>query len=122
MTISGQKQLSRWPIGERAATVERMVPTRSSTKRRQSLRNSLRGKLLLIFSIFEVMQQDESLPGNVLQQLPQSTSDLEACTLPTFQSRANHYFASLSVTSNTQSARVHRMPSTPSQRAQNPIR
>ena len=50
MTIPGQKQLSPCPTGERAATVERMVLTRSSKKRRQSLRNSLRRKLLLIFS------------------------------------------------------------------------
>ena len=50
ITISGRKQLSPWPHGERAATVERMVITRSSRKRRQSLRNSLRRKLLLTFS------------------------------------------------------------------------
>ena len=50
MTISGQKQLSPCPIGERAATVGRMVLTRSSRKRRQSQRNFWRRKLLLIFS------------------------------------------------------------------------
>ena len=50
LTISGQKQLSPCPIGERAATVEKMVLTKSSRKRRQSLHNSLRKKLLLIFS------------------------------------------------------------------------
>ena len=50
MTISGQKQLSPCPTGERAATVHRMVLTRSSRKRRQSLRNSIRRKLLFIFS------------------------------------------------------------------------
>ena len=50
MTISGQKQLSPCQIRERAATVERMVLTKSSRKGRQSLRNYSRRKLLLIFS------------------------------------------------------------------------
>ena len=68
------------------------------------------------------MQEAGSLPGNAPQQLPQSMNDLEACTLPTFQSRANHYSSSPPVASNTQSARVHRMPHTRSQRAQSPIR
>ena len=44
------KQLSPCPTGECAATVERMVLTRSSRKRRQYLRNSFRKKLLFIFS------------------------------------------------------------------------
>ena len=48
--ISGQKQLSSCPTGERAATVEKMLLTRSSKKRRQSLRNSFQSKLLFIFS------------------------------------------------------------------------
>ena len=50
MTISGQKQLSPCPTGERAAAVERMVLTSSSRKRRLSVRNSFRRKLLFIFS------------------------------------------------------------------------
>ena len=50
MKISGQKQLSPCPTGERAATVESMVLTRSSRKRRQSLRNFFCKKLLYIFS------------------------------------------------------------------------
>ena len=49
LTISGQKLLSPYPIGEGAATVERMVLMRSSRRRRQSLRNSFRRKLLFIF-------------------------------------------------------------------------
>ena len=119
VTISGQKQLRPWPIGERAATVERMVLTRSSRKRQQSLRNSLRRKLLLIF---QVMITDGSLPGNAPQELTQNTNDLEACTLPTFQSRANHYSASPSARDITQSARVHRMPGSRSQSAQSSVR
>ena len=39
MMISGQQQLNPCPTGEPAATVERMLLTRSSRKRRQSLRN-----------------------------------------------------------------------------------
>ena len=50
MMISGQKQLSPRTTGERAATVEGMVLTRSSRKRRQFLRNFFRRKLLFIFS------------------------------------------------------------------------
>ena len=50
MTISGQKQLSPCPTGERAATVEKMVLTRSSRKRRQLLRKFFRRKLLFIVS------------------------------------------------------------------------
>ena len=48
--ISGQKQLSPSPTREGGATVGRMVLTRSSRKRRQSLRNSFRRKLLFVFS------------------------------------------------------------------------
>ena len=68
------------------------------------------------------MQEDGCPPENVPQQLPQSMNDLEACTLPTFQSRANHYSAPLSAKDNTQSVRVHRMPSSRNQRVQNSIR
>ena len=50
MMILKQKQLSLWPTGECATTVERMVLTRSSRKRRQSLRNSFCRKLLFISS------------------------------------------------------------------------
>ena len=119
MTISGQKQLSPWPIGERAATVERMVlqdPRGSDDSPYETLCGGS------CCSSFQVMQENGSLPGNAPQQLPQSTNDLEACTLPTFQPRANHYSASPSVTSNTQSARFHRMPNTRSQRTQSPNR
>ena len=65
---------------------------------------------------------DGSLPGSAPQELPQNTNDLEACTLPTFQSQANHYSASPSARDNTQSARVHRMPSSHIQPATNSVR
>ena len=68
------------------------------------------------------MITDGSFPGNAPQELPQNTNDLEACALPTFQSRANHYSASPSSRDNTQSARVHRMPSSHSQPAQSSVR
>ena len=50
MMILIQKQLMLCPIGERAATVEVMVLTKSSRKRRQSLRKSFRRKRLFISS------------------------------------------------------------------------
>ena len=48
--IWGQKQLSPCPTGERAATIEKTVLTRSSGKRRQSFQNCFRRRLLFIFS------------------------------------------------------------------------
>ena len=68
------------------------------------------------------MQEDGSPPENVPQQLPQSTNDLEACSLPTFQLRANHYSASPSARDNTQTGRVHRMPSRHNQHVRNSVR
>ena len=50
MTISGQKQVNPCPIGECAATVEKMVLRRSSGKRRQSLWKYFWRKLLFMFS------------------------------------------------------------------------
>ena len=49
MMTTGQKQLRPCPTGERTAIVEKMVLTRSSGKRRQSLQNSFWRKLLFIF-------------------------------------------------------------------------
>ena len=68
------------------------------------------------------VREDGSPPENVPQQLPQSTNDLEACMPPTSRSWADHYSASLSARDNTQSARVHRMPSSRNQRVQSSIR
>ena len=68
------------------------------------------------------MKADGSLPGNVPEELPQNTNDLEACTVPTFHTRANHYSASPSARDNTQSAKVHRMPSSHSQPAKSSVR
>ena len=67
------------------------------------------------------MQEDGSPPENVPQQLAQSTIDLEACMPPTSRSRADHYSASPSTTNNTQTATVHRMPSSHSQPAQSSV-
>ena len=65
---------------------------------------------------------DVSLPESALRESPQSTNDLVACMPPTSQSRAYHYSSSPSARDNTQSARVHRMPSSRNQRAQSSIR
>ena len=48
--ISGQKQLRSCPTGERAATVERMVLTRSSRKQRHFLRNVFWSKPQFMFT------------------------------------------------------------------------
>ena len=119
MTISGQKQLSPCPTGERAATLERMVLSRSSRKRRQSLRNSFCRKLLFIFS----RDDNRRVPSKKCSSaFPQSTNDSAACTPLTSLSRANRYSVSLSVTSNTQIGRAPRMPNSHNQHAQSPIR
>ena len=68
------------------------------------------------------MPEDGSPPENAPQQLPQSTNDLEACMPPTSRSQADHYSASPSARDNTQSVRVHRMPSGRNQRVQSSIR
>ena len=59
------ESLPNWTIGERAAIVERMVLTKFSRKRRQSLRNSLRRKLLFIFS-----RDAKRLTGSLQEMLP----------------------------------------------------
>ena len=68
------------------------------------------------------MREDGSPPENVLRQLPQNTNDLEACMPPTSRSRPDRYSASPSAIDNTQTGRVHRMPSSRNQRVQSSIR
>ena len=119
MTISGQKQLSPCPIGERAATVERMVLTKSSRKRPQSLRNSLRRKLLLIFSRDDNRRVPSKKCSSAIAPKHEWFGSMYASTS---LSRANHYSASPFATNSTRIARVHRMPNNRSQHAQSPIR
>ena len=119
MTISGQKQLSPCPKGERAATVERMVLTKSSRKRRQSLRNSLRRKVLLIFSRDDNRRVPSRKCSSAIAPKHEWFGSMYASH---FSITGKSLLLSPSVTSNTQSARVHRRPNTRSQRAQSPIR
>ena len=118
MTISGQKKLNPCPSGERAATLEKMVLTRSPKKRWQSLPNSA-----VEANVF--FSRDENWrvpPRNALLQLPPSMIDSGACTPPTSLSRANCYSASLFVANNTQIGRAPRMPDNHNRHAQSPIR
>ena len=87
MTISGQKLLIPCPVGERAATVERTVLTRSSRKRPQPLRNCLRRN----YCFSQRTITDGSPPRNAPLRLPQSTNDSGACTPRTSISRANYF-------------------------------
>ena len=119
MTISGQKQLRPCPIGERAATVERMVLTKFR-RSDDSPYGSLCGGSYCWSS--QEMRKDGSPARNAPKRLPQSTNDSGACTSPTSRSRANLNSASPSATSNTQKGRVHRLPNTHRLRSQSPIR
>ena len=116
--ISGQKQLSPCPTGERASTVERMVLTRFSRKRRQSLRNFFRRRLL--FSSRK-MTTNGSLPGNAPPQWLQNTIDLGACTLPTSRWLANRYFVWPSAAYNTQTGRTRQTSHSHNRHAQSPV-
>ena len=116
--ILGQKQLNPCRTGEHAATVERMVRTRSSRKRWQSLRNSSRGKLLFNF---QGTITDGSHPGNAPLRWLQSTNDSGACTPPISRWRANRYSPSPFAAKNKQIGRVPRMPDSHNWHAQSPI-
>ena len=104
--ILGQKQLNICRTGERAATVERMVLTRSSRKRQQSLQNSFWRKLVL-FSQGTIT--DGSLPGNAFLPWLQSTNNSGACTPPTSQWRAIGCFISLFAADNTEIGKAPQM-------------
>ena len=117
--ISGQKQISPCPNGEQAATVERMVLTRSSRIRRQSLRNSFGGSCCL--SSRETIS-DESLPKNAPLQWLQNTNDLGASTPPVPRRLTNHYSIFSSGAENTQIGRAAlRTPGSHNQPAQSPV-
>ena len=119
MTISGPEQLSPCPTGERVATVERMVLTRSSGKQRQPYK-TLCGRSYCLSS--QGMITDGSPPRNAPLRLPQTTNASGACTPPTSLSRANRYSASHSEANITPIGRDPRMPVSHNQQTQSPIR
>ena len=118
MVISRQKQLIPYPTRERAATVQRIVLTRSSRKRRQSCRNYFVGSCRLFF---RGTITDGSLPGNAPLRWLQNTNDSGACTPPIPQRRANRYFAYLFATDKTQTGRAPQMPDSHIRHAQSPV-
>ena len=119
MRISEQKRLCPCTTGERAASVEKMVLTRSSRQRGQSLRISFEQSRCLLF---QGKVTDGSLPRNAPLQSPQSTNDSGACTPLTFRWRPNRSSASSFAADNTKTGRVHRMPDSHNFHAHNPFR
>ena len=121
MTISVQKQLSPCPTGERAATLERMVLTRSSRKRRLSLRNFFRRKLLFIPSRNDSRRVPSKKNSSAIVPKHEWFHS-GACTPPTSEWPANRYSASLFVANSTQIGSAPRTPYSHNRHAQSPMR